>query len=398
MKILVVSQHYYPEQFRITEICEELVRNGNQVTVLTGLPNYPEGEIYAGYENIRCETINGVNIIRCKIRPRKKGTLNLALNYMSFMLSASRKVKSLEKYDVIYSYQLSPVLSVVPAIKYKYKYKVPLYLYCLDIWPESIRDVFTSNKSVLYRVVKFISSNIYKKADLIGVTSRPFIDYLYSVCKVDKTKMEYLPQHAEDISAMGDLTTIDNRCCDLVFMGNVGLSQDLVTIVDAVTKVTTSREYKVHIVGDGSFLEELKKYVVEKNIEDKVIFHGHHSFNEMPQFYSLSDACLLTLAADSEIGMTVPGKLQGYLAAGKIVIAAINGAAKEVIEEAGCGICVPAGDSEELAKAFERFISNPNDFEECGVKGRKYYEKHFTLQNNVSRLEKSLQRIIEDNE
>ena len=143
MKILVVTQYYYPEQFRITDICEELVRRGHEVTVLTGLPNYPEGEIFPGYEAAyeKREIHNNVVILRCKLRPRYKGTINLALNYASFVIQATKVLKYLKPdFDAIYVYEVSPITLALPAIWYKHKHHIPIYFYCMDIWPECVRD------------------------------------------------------------------------------------------------------------------------------------------------------------------------------------------------------------------------------------------------------------------
>ena len=141
MNILVVSQYYYPEPFRVNEICEELVRRGNKVTVLTANPNYPDGEIYDGYQNKNLkEVINGVTVYRCKCRPRYNGAINLALNYVDFVRQANKKIEKInEAFDCIYAYQLSPVTSCLPAIKLKKRKNIPLFLYCLDVWPESLR-------------------------------------------------------------------------------------------------------------------------------------------------------------------------------------------------------------------------------------------------------------------
>lgn len=230
MKILVVSQYYYPEQFRITEICEELVRRGHAVTVLTGRPNYPEGEVYPGYAHIRRETHNGVEIVRCQIRPRKHGAAALALNYMSFLLRGWLRAGLLPKdFDVVFVYQLSPVTMAAPALRYKRRHGVPMYLYCLDLWPESIRDSIPNTASLPYRLVHRWSRKLYNGADAVGITSRPFRDYLSSVCAVPTEKITYLPQHGEDMQRYGDLSAVQNGVTDFVFLGNVGVAQDLET-------------------------------------------------------------------------------------------------------------------------------------------------------------------------
>lgn len=396
MKILVVSQYYYPEQFRINEICAELVSRGNEVTVMTGLPNYPDGVIFEGYEKKFDDEKDGVHIVRCRVRPRKTGTLNLGLNYVSFMVNACRTIKRLKTdFDIVIVYQLSPILMAIPAIQYKKKYKIPLYIYCLDIWPESIRDVFKSNTSLLYRFVKKISARIYQKADFIGVTSKPFVSYLESICGVDLNKLHYLPQHAEDMMQLGNLTTINNNIVDFVFMGNVGHAQDLKNVVRAVKMVDTDKLFKVHIVGTGSEIHNLKEMVSTLGIEDKFVFHGRHSISEMPRFYRLADVCLLTLIKESNIAMTIPGKLQGYMSAAKPILAAVNGASAELIETSECGIRVPAGNAESLAKAITYFVENIESCEKYSINARRYFEEYFSIEKFIDSLMQYLNQLVE---
>lgn len=394
MKLLVISQYYYPEQFRINEVCEELVRRGHSVTVLAGLPNYPQGEIFPGYETKYEEIHNGVRILRCKSRPRKTGTLNLAINYVSYMLRADRAVRKLPgDFDAVMVYQLSPISMVVPALTYCKHHKVPLYLYCLDLWPDSIRDVFRSTESIIFRLMRRWCVKLYNGADLVGITSEPFREYLNTVCQVPVDKIQYLPQHAEDMALTGNLTAADNGCTDIVFLGNVGYAQDLENAARAVSLLRTNKPFKLHIVGIGAALDALKACVRELNVEDHFEFHGRHPIEEMPDFYRLADACLLTLYDNTEAGKTIPGKLQGYMSAGKPIIAACSGAAAEVIRDADCGICAPAGNPEALAQALTAFIDHPDRFSRCGPNARQYFEQHFSLKLFTDSLEQQLSAL-----
>ena len=193
MKILVISQYYFPEQFRVNDLCEEFVNRGHEVTVLTGLPNYPQGEIYEGYENRqrRTEYINGVKIFRCGLLPRKTGIIRLFLNYCSFAINSTLYTKKLEKdYDLIFVYQLSPVTMAIPALALKRRHNIPIVLYCLDIWPESVIGNFVKKNSIIYKLVKKISQSIYCNCDEIIVSSPSFKDYLCKECKVKMENMQ----------------------------------------------------------------------------------------------------------------------------------------------------------------------------------------------------------------
>lgn len=398
MKILVVCQYYYPEQFRINDICEELVKCGYSITVLTGLPNYPTGNIEKEYKwgRKRKEIINGVEVIRCFEIGRKKGILGLFFNYISYMLSASFKALFLKKdYDIIFSYQLSPITMVIPAVIMKLRCRKPLYLYCCDIWPESIKNIISDENSFIYKTIKKMSRLLYSKCDFITVTSKPFIEYFNKEHSIPIEKISYIPQHAEDIYLKIDLKE-ENEIVDFVFMGNIGIYQDVNCILEATEIIRDIPNFKVHFVGDGSYLRKSKEIVKEKKLEDIVCFHGRHPLNKMSEFYKLADACLLTLRGDNLVGMTVPSKLQGYMAAGKVVIAAINGGAMDIINESKCGICVSASDSKALSKAMKDFIENPSRYKECGENGKKYFVNNFTKEKYMEKLKKNLNRLVEE--
>jgi len=398
MNILVVCQYYYPEQFRINDICEQLILDGHLVTVLTGLPNYPTGKIPNEYRwwRKRKETINGVKVLRCFEIGRKNGVIGIALNYASYMFSASVKALFIkEDFDVIFVYQLSPVFMALPGVVLKKRSHKPLYLYCCDIWPESLKNYISDEKNYIYRTVSKFSSYLYSKCDAITVTSEPFIEYFNQAHSISIERITYNPQHAEDIYLEMDFST-ENDVIDFVFMGNIGIAQDIDCILDATEKINLIPKFKVHFVGDGSYLSTSKDLVKQKGLEDIVVFHGRHQLEKMPDFYKLADVCLLTLKDDSLVGLTMPSKLQGYMAAGKAIIGAINGAAQEVICESKCGVCVNASDSDALAEAMKDFIQNPDKFKECGENARSYFKSHFTKEIFMKKLNKTLMDISED--
>lgn len=394
MRILIVSQYYYPEQFQINEIAPELVKRGHSVTVLTGLPNYPVGDIYPGYEDRAGteETINGVRVIRTSIVPRKKGKLNLIKNYLSFVKNGSKTAKRLSDcFDIVFCYELSPVTQALPAICVAKRQRIPFLLYCLDIWPESASAHV--NSGFFYAAIRMISKYVYKKCDHIAVTSRPFIDYLSSVHGINKNNMSYLPQHGDDSMIDMDLKSEDNGITDFMYAGNLGMGQRVDVIIRAAAQIKEKDDFIVHIVGDGSMREELEKLASELCVKDKVIFYGNQNRTKMPSFYKLADALLITLRGDNAVGNTMPGKLQTYMSTGKPIIGAINGAANETISEAKCGACVSAGDYEGLAHLMLDFIQNSVKYKDCGVNARSYFKEHFTLNKYCNNLESLLEKM-----
>lgn len=383
MKILVVCQYYYPEPFRVNDICEEMVKRGHEVTVVTGEPNYPEGQIYKGYENHAHadEIINGVKVHRCPIIPRKTGTLYRLLNYFSYPHEAKKYIKKLDDFDIVFVNQLSPVMMAEPAIKYGKKHRVPAVMYCLDLWPESLVAGGVSRGSAIYKVFHSISKRMYKNVDRILITSRMFRGYLKEQFGIEDNKIEYLPQYAEGLFEKlpfknpGDVT-------DLVFAGNIGAAQSVETIIRAAKKMK-EKHVHFHIVGSGTELEKLKGLAKELN---NVTFYGRRPLEEMPEFYAKADAMLVTLQADPVLSLTLPGKVQSYMAVGKPILAAIDGETAMVIREAGCGYCGKADDVDELVKNIEQFI-NSTEKEQMGLNARVFYKAYFERQKFMDTLE-----------
>ena len=397
MKILIVSQYYYPEQFQINEIAPELVRRGYSVTVLCGTPNYPKGDIFPGYENNSKsdEFINGVRVIRARQRPRGHNIKSLILNYYSFVKEANRLVLGLEEdFDVVLGYQLSPVTSMFPAIKYAKRSKVPLILYVLDIWPVSGQSHLPLKNGLIYKWLAKISKKIYNSAARILVTSRPFVDYLNRINRVPLSKIGYLPQHADMTLLEQDLGKCADNVVNFMFAGNLGAGATLEVIIGAAGILGKRTDYKVHFVGDGSQRTKLETLVNSLGLSDNFIFHGNKSRAEMPGYYKMADALLITLRGNNEVGNTMPGKLQMYMTTGKPIFGAINGAAKEVIEESRCGKCVNAGDMDGLAALMLDFIENRSVYSECGENARTYFRTHFTLDKCVSHLENELSNLL----
>ena len=327
MNILVICQYYYPEPFRITDICEELVRRKHEVTVVTGEPNYPEGQIYKGYENHQKtdEIINGVKVHRCPIIPRKTGLVYRFLNYFSYPYEAKKYIKNItdsgeKPFDVVFVNQLSPVMMAEPAIAYRKRYGTPVVMYCLDLWPESLVAGGVSRGSTIYKVFHKISKRIYRGVDKILVTSKMFKDYLEEQFGVEAEGIEYLPQYAEDLFEKQPYKMSRGEV-DLVFAGNIGAVQSVETIVKAAENL---RDHSVHfhIVGSGTDLERLQE--LARGL-DNITFYGRRPLEEMPKFYAKADAMLVTLQADPVLSLTLPGKVQSYMAVGKPIIGAING-------------------------------------------------------------------------
>lgn len=398
MKILVVCQHYWPEPYPLADTCEELVRRGHTVHVITGVPNYPMGYIYDEYRHgqNRSQVHNGVRITRTFTIGRRHNLIFRMLNYFSFAISSTFHALGMkEEYDVIYTNQTSPVMMVNAALAYAKKHGKKTVMYCMDLWPASLAAGGIKESSPIYKVFGWISGKLYRKADRILVTSRMFADYFANQFGITGDKVGYLPQYAD--SRFDERVACEkDGFTNLVFAGNVGAAQSLQTVLRAAKILEQQERLRWHIVGDGSELENLKKMSAELSLSN-VIFHGRKPLDEMPKYYAMADAMLVTLTADPFISLTLPGKVQTYMAAGKPILAAATGEIPNVIRDSGCGFCAEAEDAQGLADAVKKFL----EFEDkavLGTRAQNYYQNHFTRTMFMDHLERELKEFSGGNE
>lgn len=401
MKILVVCQYYYPEPFRITDICETLVQKGHEVTVLTGLPNYPEGRVLNEYRNGRKknEDINGVKVIRSFEIGRGNSHLKLFLNYFSFAMSASLKALIMkEEFDVVSVNQLSPVMMGIPAMVYKWRHHKKILLYCLDLWPDSLSAGGVKEGSLIYKLFLKISRWIYKSVDMILITSSMFKDYFVNILSLNTVNIQYLPQYAEDLFTQSKdnadveiAASSESKKYNFVFAGNIGDMQAVETVIKAANELRNHSNIDFHIVGDGSKLEECRRLALDFRL-DNVTFYGRKPVEEMPQFYEMADAMLVTLKDNKTLSYTLPGKVQSYMAAGRPIIGAINGETRRVIETSGCGLCCGAEDYRDLAKIILDFCGSGNT-RQMATNAQRFYNENYTKEKFIYSLEKTLKKL-----
>ena len=397
MKILIVSQCFYPDIYAVNDVARILVERGHEVTVLTGLPDYTTSEIPEEYKHgrNRRQDYCGAKVIRVSVIPRRHGPIWRSLNYLSFAINGVIATHRLDwDFDVIYVWEVSPVTMAIPAISLKKRYKKPLFLYCMDIWPECVKAMGFKEDTFLYSIIRSISRYVYQRCDHIAVSSKPFFDYLERVDLVDRDRMSYLPQYAQDEMLHEDYTTVSNEHVDFLFVGNIGKAQDMPCLIKAISRLRDRDDVTFHIVGSGSEYDNVVHLAEETGAERIIRFYGSIPFSKTKEYYRIADACVLTLDGSNHIGDTLPGKLQTYMAAGKPVIGALNGAGAEVIMESGCGLCVKAGDEEALAGCFKEFIDNREKYTDCGKKAREYFKKHFTQKKHFEELERQLGILV----
>lgn len=386
MKILIVSQRYWPENFRITDIAETLVTLGHDVTVLTGLPNYPQGYIYDGYEKgeNRIQEHNGVKIIRAKEIERRNNVLFRFLNYYSFPYYAKKIVKKLDKdFDVVLINELSPIMSANPGLYYKKLYGTKVVMYEMDLWPESLLAGGIKRDSILYKHYKKVSGEIYSECDKILVSTKEHIGYIKELPGCSNVDIEYLPQYAESIFEDSNYESVDNGIIDLMFAGNIGKAQSVDTIIKAAAILKDDPKYRFHIVGNGSELDNVKKLANELNVSN-VIFYGQRPLKEMPELYKIADVMLVTLEDQPYANMTIPGKVQSYMAVGKPIIGAINGSCANFIKNNNIGYVCNSANAEGLSLIIK--VLNIKDLSIIGKNSRNVYFNKYSKSYFVNKL------------
>ena len=392
-RILLVTQYFYPENFKSNDVAFDLARRGYQVTVLTGLPNYPEGKIYDGYGlfNKRREVLNGVTVYRTFVIPRGKGGgLRLALNYFSWAVIASFWaffMSMFRRYDAVIVHETSPVTQGFPALVFKWLSGSPVYFWVLDLWPESLQAAGGVNNRYVLDFFTWITCLMYRNSEKILVSSRGFIRSIIDKGPFEE-KLVYFPNWAEDVfscSPMEDVPVLPDGF-KVLFAGNIGEAQDMDSVMNATALLKGKGVYFI-IVGDGRKKKWVEEYVEVNGLGDVVFLAGRHPLESMPSFFAQADVLFLSLKDDYIFSLTAPAKLQAYMASAKPVVAMIDGEAREIIREAGCGLSCASGDYVGFAECILRLKASSKDqLYAYGSRGRKYYEDNFRKEICIDNL------------
>ena len=394
MKYLFVTQYFFPEEFRGNDIAFDWAAKGDQVTVITAIPNYPSGKFTEGYGLFtkRKEIINGVEVIRIPVIPRgKDNNIQLMLNYLSFALIGSLYALIIgisRKFDAIFVQQLSPITLALPGIIVKKIQKIPLTLWVLDLWPESLTSGGNIKNKQILSFFEYIVKFTYKNSDKILISSKGFENSILR--KGDfKTKIMHFPNWAEDVFTNKDVKTIDKLPTGfkVMFAGNIGESQDFENIMQAALLLKENKNIKFIILGDGRKKSWVDDFCSKNNLTDTVLCLGRFPIETMPSFFEKADVMLVTLKNDPILNITLPAKVQAYMACAKPIIGMLNGDGAETIENANCGYSVNASDYTKLSEAIlmmsQKDTSELNKF---GLNGLKFAKENYDKSHLMNKL------------
>lgn len=406
--ILLISQYFFPETFRVNDIACEWVKRGYKVTVLTGIPNYPMGKYFDGYDSkhrIR-ETWNGVNIIRIPLIARGNSSNKLfnaagmAANYFSFVRSGKKWVKSKEAEnlhaDLVFTVEVSPMTQAMIGVWYGQRYNVPTFLYVQDLWPENVETVTgIHNKLIIWPIDRMVDK-IYKETGTIFTTSPSFVEAIVNrKVPVDRAKVHYWPQYAEEFYRPMDTVPFegieDDGCFRIAFTGNIGTAQGL-DVLPKAAKLLKEERIKFVIVGDGRYQSEFERQIDALDVRHKFVMIPRVPAERIPEILSNVEAGFISFNKTPLWENTIPAKLQSYMACGKPIIASASGETKRIIDEARCGMCCPIGDAEALVEGIKLLVNA--DQKKIGKKAREYFELHFDKKKLMDEMEKYIDQII----
>ena len=402
MKLLLVSPHFYPENFKCNDWAFELAKKGHEVTVLSDIPNYPQGKYYKGYNLFkrRKENVNGVTIYRAIVIPRGNArAIRLALNYVSFAFFGSITAlyfALFKKFDAVLVHETSPITVGLPALIVKKIQRIPMLFWVLDLWPESLTAAGgIKNKYVIGFFTK-VTNLIYRNSNKILISSKGFSRSILE--KGDyQDKIVYYPNWADKAL----LQKTDYQLPDLpngfiaMFAGNIGEAQDFDHLLEAAKYLKEEKDIHFVLVGDGRKRPWVEEYIKENRLEETVHWVGRHPIESMPKFFTKADVMLVSLKDNLVFNLTAPAKIQAYMSAGKPIAMMLNGEGPRILNEANCGLSVTAGDSRGYADLIKQMsLMSKDDLQTMGQNGKFYCDKYFNIDRSIDKISRLLDETI----
>ncbi|MBW3569604.1 MAG: glycosyltransferase family 4 protein [Gemmatimonadetes bacterium] len=404
MRILIVTQYFWPENFRINDLAAGLVERGHEVTVLTGVPNYPGGRFFDGYGLFRRgrEEFNGVRVHRVPLGPRGgAGGVRLGANYLSFALSASvlAPLAARGRFDVVFVYEPSPITVGIPALVLKRIKRAPVLFWVQDLWPESLSATGAVRSPRILRAVERLVRRIYRGSDLILVQSEAFAPSVARLAGGDE-RIRYFPNTAEAFyrpvprEAAAGLPPLPDGF-RVMLAGNIGAAQDFGTVLAAAERLRDRPDVHWLVVGDGRMRQWVQEQVAARGLGGTVHLLGPHPPERMPGFFAHADVLLASLRRDPIFASTIPSKVQSYMACARPIIAALDGEGARVVEESGAGLACPASDPDALADRVRTLAALPAaERARMGERGRAYFLEHFEREMLLDRLNGWMEELV----
>lgn len=404
MRILVVTQYFWPENFRINDLVAELQKRGHSPVVLTGKPNYPSGSFFPEYlaDPAAFSSFEGVEVVRLPILRRAQGSFRLILNYLSFVVTGCLWAAWLlrdRKFDLVFVYEPSPITVALPAILLGKLKNAPVVLWVLDLWPDTLQALGVIRSPAILKSLETLVRFIYRSCTVILGQSRAFVVKIAKLCG-QAEKVRYFPSWTEEVyeemqTEKAPEVPIGGDFFNILFAGNLGESQDLPSVVEAAELLRSDAKIRWLIVGEGRKSDWLRKEITRRGLERHILLLGKHPVERMPSFYAHADALLISLKRNSVFGMTIPGKLQSYLMVGIPILGMIDGEGADIIKVSQAGICCGSENPEGLARIVRGLIAMPKEQRvKMGLSGKLYAKKEFDRNESISRLERIFSESI----
>lgn len=396
-RILVVCQHFWPENFRINDLCYGFIEDGMEVDVLCGEPNYPKGEWYEGYGAFkkRQEEHQGIRIYRCpEIRRKGNTSVRIFLNYISYPITSSFSVRKLykNKYDKVFIYSLSPVYMGRAGLKIAKKQGIESVTYVMDLWPENLYSVLNFKNKLIRKILYKTSTRYYQKTDKLICLSEKAKEILRERTGKSDDKFLIMPQCCEkfyeETIPDGELLSRFGGTFNVVFTGNISPAQDFPLMIEAA-KLLKERGVDANwiIVGDGMSRADAERAVKEAGLADCFFFEGFHKPEEIPKYTHIASALIACLTKSPLLDCTIPAKVMSYIAAGRPVVLAMDGEANRTVNETGCGFATESGNATLLADSLYRLSQmSEAEREEMGLRARALHFEKFERDSNLARL------------
>lgn len=383
MRILVISKHFWPENFRINGIIKKISVK-NSIQVISEIPSYQKR-----FYNLKKKINKNTKIERVKTYPRGKTLLSILINYISFCIIGSFKVLRQEKTDIVFVYATSPIFQAIPAIIYGKIKKVPVCIWVQDLWPEVLEDLNILKNKFIIRFLNNIINTIYKFSDFIFVQSKEFKKCI-DKRSGKKTIILYNPEEKNNFSF--NFNNSNKKI--ITFAGNIGKAQNLEIIIQAFKK-RKIKNIIFHIYGDGNNKKNLEKLILQNRLQDRIKIYRPVSKSLIIKKLVKSDALLISLGKGKALSKTIPAKFQTYLSIGKPLIFSGQGELKNIIKDYKLGYTSSPNDIDGFIQSIQK-INNINLSEKKKIfsRSKKLFSKFFELNEWSKSLEVKLKKCI----